>query len=83
MKSQHMLGFVFLALIVTCPTYQHSHAVFWTARIYLIRAKSSGPEGGLFCPAFPLFPPLPSLFHVLSTEPQSRDLNEDECEESI
>lgn len=71
LKSHYMLGFVFLALIVTCPTYQHSHAVFWRVRIYLIRAKSSGPEGGLFCPAFPLSPSLPLSLPSFTFSPQS------------
>lgn len=84
LENEWSLRFLFLPPIVTHPTYQtHAHAVL-ESQNYLIRAKSSGPEGGFFCPAFPLSSPLSfSLFYFLFTKPQSWDLNEDECEESI
>lgn len=81
----------FPSIFPLIATQINTYTLVWRVRIYLIRAETSGWRGVgggvLFCPAFPLSsPPSLSLFpllHVLLAEPQSRDLNEDECEESI
>lgn len=48
------------------------HTIFMRVRIYLITAKSSEPEGALFCPAFSLSSPV-SLFQS-SQSPRAETL---------